>query len=110
MRRPRSGPPLALAAAAALAATAALAGPSPGTSEVGARARALHRDAIVVDTHLDAPDALSDKWADVARRGATDHFDLPRAAEGGLTAPFFSIYVAARYADGGAARRGARSS
>lgn len=69
------------------------------------RAKKLQRDAIVVDTHLDAPMQLADKWADVATRGATDHFDLPRAKEGGLTAPFFSIYVSAIYADSGAARR-----
>jgi membrane dipeptidase len=73
--------------------------------DVATRARKLHAEAIVVDTHLDAPDQLAGKWADVATRGATDHFDLPRAREGGLTAPFFSIYVAASYAEHGAARR-----
>jgi membrane dipeptidase len=73
--------------------------------DVSPRARKLHAEAIVVDTHLDAPDQLSSKWADVGTRGATDHFDIPRAREGGLTAPFFSIYVAASYADHGAARR-----
>lgn len=60
----------------------------------------------MVDTHLDAPDQLARKWADVGKRGATDHFDLPRAKEGGLSAPFFSIYVSGAYAElGGAARR-----
>lgn len=73
--------------------------------DVATRAHKLHASAIVVDTHLDAPDQLSRKWADVAERGATDHFDIPRARQGGLTAPFFSIYVAASYADHGAARR-----
>jgi membrane dipeptidase len=73
--------------------------------DVTTRARKLHAEAIVVDSHLDAPDQLAAKWADVAIRGATDHFDIPRAREGGLTAPFFSIYVAASYADRGAARR-----
>jgi membrane dipeptidase len=73
--------------------------------DVATRAKALHRDAIVVDTHLDAPDQLADKWADVASKGATDHFDIPRATQGGYTAPFFSIYVAASYSDRGAARR-----
>src|SRR3954469_21317878 len=73
--------------------------------DFAARAKKLHADAIVVDTHMDAPDALATKWADVGTRGATDHFDIPRAKEGGLTAPFFSIYVAASYADKGAARR-----
>src|SRR3954465_3952565 len=73
--------------------------------DFAARAKKLHADAIVVDTHMDAPDALATKWADVGTRGSTDHFDIPRAREGGLTAPFFSIYVAASYADNGAARR-----
>ena len=30
------------------------------------RAKKLIKDAIIVDTHLDAPDQLSEKWADVA--------------------------------------------
>jgi len=68
-------------------------------------ARRLTASAIIVDTHLDAPDQLSSKYADIATKGATDHFDLPRAKEGGLTSPFFSIYVAASYADHGATKR-----
>jgi membrane dipeptidase len=79
--------------------------PAPDAA-LAARAAKLHREAIVVDTHLDAPDQLADKWADVASQGATDHFDIPRAKAGGYTAPFFSIYVAASYAErGGAAAR-----
>jgi membrane dipeptidase len=73
--------------------------------DISEHAKRLIRSAIVVDTHLDAPDQLSSKFADIATRGATDHFDLPRAKEGGLTAPFFSIYVSASYADKGAAKR-----
>jgi membrane dipeptidase len=73
--------------------------------DAATRAQKLHAASIVVDTHLDAPDQLARKWADVGERGATDHFDIPRARQGGLTAPFFSIYVAASYADHGAARR-----
>ena len=73
--------------------------------DVATRAKKLHGDAIVVDTHLDAPDQLATKWGDVAVRGSTDHFDIPRARDGGLTAPFFAIYVAASYADNGAAHR-----
>src|SRR5690349_15825890 len=73
--------------------------------DIAERAKKLQREAIIVDTHLDAPDQLAGKWADVATRGATDHFDIPRAKEGGLTAPFFSIYVSAIYADKGAAKK-----
>ncbi|MCW5802609.1 MAG: dipeptidase [Deltaproteobacteria bacterium] len=72
---------------------------------LAARAAALHAGAIVVDTHLDIPDQLAERWADVAAKGATPHWDLPRARAGGLTAPFFSIFVAGGYADRGAARR-----
>ena len=73
--------------------------------DLATRARKLQAEAIVVDSHLDAPDQLATKWADVATRNSTPHFDIPRARDGGLTAPFFAIYVAASYADGGAARR-----
>src|SRR5882724_8105474 len=80
-------------------------GAAPRAEDPAARARRIHREAIVVDTHLDAPYALQEKWADVGERGATPHFDIPRAREGGLTAPFFAIYVPASFADtGGAAR------
>jgi membrane dipeptidase len=72
--------------------------------DLAARAARIHRSAIVVDTHEDVPDALAEKWADLAVRGATKHFDIPRAKEGGLTAPFFAAYVPASYAGGGAAR------
>jgi membrane dipeptidase len=72
--------------------------------DLAARAARIHREAIVVDTHEDVPDALAEKWADVGVRGSTKHFDIPRAKEGGLTAPFFAVYVPASYAGGGAAR------
>ena len=69
------------------------------------RAQRLQARAIVVDTHVDAPYTLEKKWADVGERGATPHFDIPRALEGGLTAPFFAIYVPASYAESGGAAR-----
>ena len=85
-----------LVAAAALPAAAA---------DLESKARRLHERAIVVDTHIDAPYALEKKWADVDGRGATEHFDIPRALEGGLTAPFFAIYVPKSYAEAGGAAR-----
>jgi membrane dipeptidase len=73
--------------------------------DFAARARAIQEKAIVVDTHVDAPWALLAKWADVAERGATPHFDIPRAREGGLSAPFFAVYVPVTFMEtGGAAR------
>ena len=96
---------MALSTAGALAAAVAGVCSVAAADDNDARARRLHARAIVVDTHVDAPYALEKKWADVGERGATPHFDIPRALEGGLTAPFFAIYVPARYAEtGGAAR------
>lgn len=76
------------------------------TEDLEAQARRVHGAAVVVDTHEDVPDALFTRWADLGVRGATPHFDIPRAREGGLGAAFFSIYVPAELADtGGSARR-----
>jgi membrane dipeptidase len=79
--------------------------------DLSARAARLHQAAIVVDTHEDVPEALEEKWGayanwhDLGEAGATKHVDIPRARQGGLTAPFFAVYVPARYAEtGGAAR------
>src|SRR5689334_4440753 len=79
--------------------------PAAWADDIQDRAKKLTRDAIIVDTHLDAPEQLVDKWKDVGEKGATDHFDIPRAKEGGLTAPFFSIFVDASYAEKGGATR-----
>lgn len=109
-RRRRTG---VLAAVVAAAATAGLWGgflpaavpPEGKRDDVAARARRLHAASIVVDTHVDAPDQLAERWADLGERGATDHWDIPRARAGGVTAPFFAVYVPAAYAEtGGAAR------
>jgi membrane dipeptidase len=83
-----------------------LGGAAPAGDEVARRAARLHRQAIVLDTHIDLPYALDEKFADIAERGASDHFDIPRAREGGLTAAFLAIYVPRSYAEtGGAARK-----
>jgi membrane dipeptidase len=84
---------------------AAAPAPSRDDPALQARAKKLHASSIVVDTHDDVPYALIDKPADIGQRGATDHWDIPRAREGGMTAPFFAVYVPATFAEtGGAAR------
>ncbi len=77
--------------------------PLARAEDLKARARKLHRSAIVVDTHIDTPDVLAEKPADLSVRGATPHFDIPRAREGGLGAAFFSIYVSSAHAESGTA-------
>src|SRR5919197_1324049 len=70
------------------------------------RAAKLHKDAIVVDTHIDTTQLLlRDGWDFMARHqprtdGAgqgraegNSHVDLPRMREGGLDAAFFSIFM-----------------
>ncbi len=93
-----------LAGTVVLVATTALTS-AAAAADLESKARRLHERAIVVDTHIDAPYALEKKWADVGGRGATEHFDIPRALEGGLTAPFFAIYVPRSYAEAGGAAR-----
>ena len=61
--------------------------------DISARAAKLHRQAIVVDTHIDTPQRLLDEDFDLAARDPKGHIDIPRMREGGLDAGFLSIYV-----------------
>jgi len=64
-----------------------------------ARAARIHREAIVVDTHIDTTMMLGrEGWDFMVRHQPvkgedSNHVDLPRAKEGGLDAAFFSIYM-----------------
>ncbi len=66
-----------------------------------ARALALHFDALVMDGHIDTPSLMLDGGYALGDRhdAATSHVDLPRMVEGGLDAPFFSIYVSRAYGE-----------
>lgn len=58
-------------------------------------AAALHRDAIVIDTHSDTTPRFEDpEWNFGERHTASEtHMDLPRMREGGLDVQFWSIYM-----------------
>jgi membrane dipeptidase len=62
-----------------------------------ARAGRIHKQAIVVDTHIDTTMMLGkDGWDFMVRHQpepGENHVDLPRMREGGLDAAFFSIYM-----------------
>ena len=73
--------------------------------DVSPRAARLHRDAIVVDLHIDTPQRLLDENFDFAARDSHGHIDLPRMKEGGLDASFMSIYVEMRTYTGDAATK-----
>jgi membrane dipeptidase len=78
--------------------------PEAPAADLGERARELAHELILVDTHIDVPYRLTEKWEDVG--GATEggDFDYPRARQGGLDVPFMSIYVPASYQQSGGAK------
>ncbi|MFY9344657.1 MAG: dipeptidase [Planctomycetota bacterium] len=61
------------------------------------RAWALHHAALVIDTHIDTTTRILDQGFDMGVRANDGHVDLVRAAEGGLDAAFYSIYVDSRF-------------
>jgi len=74
--------------------------------DLHARAIALQKSAIVVDTHEDVPEQLEQEWVDLSVRGKTGHIDIPRWREGGMTGAFLAAYVSADYAkNGGSAKK-----
>jgi membrane dipeptidase len=64
--------------------------------ELRAKADSLAQSFIIVDTHIDVPYRLNQKWEEISERTKSGEFDYPRAKEGGLNAAFMSIYTPAR--------------
>src|SRR5699024_5231979 len=58
---------------------------------------------IIVDGHIDVPYRLNNHWEDISKEAGGD-FDYPRAKEGGLDAPFMSIYIPTSYQHTGGAK------
>src|SRR5471030_2247254 len=87
----------------ALAGVVSLGAQAPATKKPAetpaARAARIHKEAIVVDTHIDTTMMLGkDGWDFMVRHTPvkgedSNHVDLPRIKEGGLDAAFFSIYM-----------------
>ncbi|MCU7555518.1 dipeptidase [Alteromonas sp. ASW11-19] len=65
------------------------------TIEASEQAKALAKQTIIVDGHIDVPYRVNEKWVDVTEATEDGDFDYPRAIEGGLNAPFMSVYVPA---------------
>jgi membrane dipeptidase len=66
-----------------------------GEDETLARATELARTIIITDGHIDVPYRLNKHWEDISTRTEKGEFDYERAKEGGLDAPFMSIYTPA---------------
>lgn len=78
-------------------------------AELRARANDLAQQFIIVDGHIDVPYRLDDFWEDISTETVGGDFDYPRAAAGGLDAPFMSIYIPASYQETGGAKEKADS-
>ncbi|HWM85104.1 MAG TPA: dipeptidase [Kofleriaceae bacterium] len=85
---------------------------APDREKLTARARELARRFVIMDGHIDVPDRLvkhlDEKGRpieDVSKRTEEGDFDHPRAVEGGLDAPFMSIYVPSSHQKSGGARK-----
>src|SRR5690606_4100910 len=92
-----------LAAAAMFAASTASAQQAPEA------ARQLAQDAIIVDTHIDAPGILLSRWADLGVEAPDRELDYPRARAGGLDVGFMAIYTSHGRDEAGTARQHAHN-
>ena len=68
---------------------------SAAAAQAPPAARQLAQDAIIVDTHIDAPTGLLKRWGDLGLATPHAEFDYPRARQGGLDVAFMSIYTSA---------------
>ncbi len=74
-------------------------------------AEALAKRYLITDGHIDVPYRLEDSkkdgklTEDVSQKTPKGDFDYPRAMQGGLNAPFMSIYVPAKFQKTGGAKK-----
>ncbi|MCI0706323.1 MAG: dipeptidase [Ignavibacteriae bacterium] len=62
--------------------------------QLRSKANELAQKFLIVDTHVDVPYRFNEGgWEDISKRTVKGDFDYVRASEGGLNAPFMSIYV-----------------
>ena len=71
-----------------------------------ARAERMAQEMLIVDTHVDLPYRLKalGTEVDITQRQEEGDFDVVRAREGGLDAPFMSIYIPAEHQETGDAK------
>jgi membrane dipeptidase len=67
------------------------------------KARELSSKIFIIDSHIDLPFRLKNKWEDVSEHTG-GHFDYPRAIKGGLNSAFLAIFVPADYEERGGSK------
>jgi len=75
------------------------------SADIAARARAIRRHAIAVDTHDDTPQRMLWENFDLGHRDPTGNIDIPRMRDGGLNAIFMSIWTPGTLPPAEASRR-----
>ncbi len=76
--------------------------PKPTTDSPQLSATEISQKFIIADLHVDLPYRLRAKHENVSLATESGDFDYPRAKQGGLSAPFMSIYIPAEIeAEGG---------
>ncbi|GAB1595303.1 dipeptidase [Lysobacter claricitrinus] len=63
------------------------------------------QDAVIVDTHIDAPSELLKSWRDLCQETPDREFDADKASRGGLDVAFMSIYTSPEEDAAGTARQ-----
>ncbi len=61
--------------------------------ELMERAREIHRQAVVIDTHVDTPMLMRDRGLDIGTPSDMGGVDLVRMKEGGLDAVFLAVFI-----------------
>ena len=79
---------------------------TPRDAQLWKRALAIHRKAIVIDSHNDITTPMTNDDYDLGGAPPAPYrTSIDRMKEGGLTAEFFSVYIKPDYVRSGAARR-----
>ena len=78
--------------------------PSIAFAQPSERASDLAQKYIIVDGHIDAPTSIADDGTDIVANKNIIDFSYDLARQGGLDAPFMSIYVAADFQGTGGAK------
>lgn len=73
---------------------------SEGVREISARAREIHKRALIFDAHVHAGDREFYHGGSIGTRKSDGQWDLSRAREGGVGAFFFSVFVPEMYYPG----------
>jgi membrane dipeptidase len=84
-------------------------GSSLSDAELRTRSNELAHEFIIVDGHIDIPYRMDEFWEDISQETIGGDFDYPRAVQGGIDAPFMSIYIPASYQETGGAKEKADS-